>query len=269
MHNACLPANWLACKLAGMTTNNLVGMMIFYLASLPTSRYSNCMMIVLANSKGGVGKSTLAVHLATWLHDQGFRTACIDCDKQRSSSQWLAEVEPKITLAVAETPETCLSEAQGLLQSHDFVVGDAPAGLDDISRTLLILSDLALLPISPSLLDLRSVQQATGILRYAQQINGGTPVGKIILNKMRTRDTISRELQSAAPNLGVEVATTVIRDLQAFRDAAQQGSVVTRMGRKTNAAAQDIEQLFEELIPESVRTELKNRIGDNKEVING
>jgi len=56
---------------------------------------------------------------------------------------------------------------------------------------------------------------------YAQQINGGRPDGRLVLNKMRTRDTISRELRAAAPGLGVGVAGTVIRDLQAYRDAAQ------------------------------------------------
>ena len=60
------------------------------------SRYGRRMMIVCANSKGGVGKSTLATHLAVWLFDQGFQTALLDTDKQRSSSQWIAEAEPQI-----------------------------------------------------------------------------------------------------------------------------------------------------------------------------
>ena len=210
------------------------------------------MLIVLTNTKGGVGKSTLAVHLAVWLHDQGFSTALVDGDKQVSSSTWLAEVEPKITLAVADTPESCLTAVQELAKSHEFVVADGPAGLDDVSRTLLILADLALFPISPSILDLRSVRQATQILRYAQQLNGGKPQGQLILNKMRTRETISRELQAAAPNLGMAVATTVMRDLQAFRDAAQQGTVVTRMGKRAAAAAGDISQLFQELMMEQI-----------------
>jgi chromosome partitioning protein len=224
------------------------------LASLLASRYCKCMMICLANTKGGVGKSTIAVHLAVWLHDQGFKTALLDADKQRSSSEWVAEAESGITVRVCDTPDSCLSEAQGLAQTHDFVVGDGPGGLDDLSRAMLLLSDLALLPISPSILDLRSVQQATGILRFAQQINGGRPDGRLILNKMRTRDTISRELQAAAPGLGVGVANTVIRDLQAYRDAAQQGTAVTRMGRKGAQAAEEIARLFAELVPQAVRS---------------
>jgi chromosome partitioning protein len=210
------------------------------------------MMIVCANSKGGVGKSTLATHLAVWLFDQGFRTALLDTDKQRSSSEWIAEVEPKITVRVADTPEECLINAQELISSHDFLVGDAPGGLEDLSRTLLILADLAVFPISPSILDVRSVAGATQVLRYAQGINGGKPDGRLVLNKMKTRDTISHELREGAPKLGLQVAQNVIRDLQAYRDAAQQGTVVGRFGRKGAQAAADMGALFSELVGDVV-----------------
>ncbi len=210
------------------------------------------MFIALVNEKGGVGKSTLAVHLATWLFDRGAKVALIDCDKQRSSSQWMAECEPGVTIAVIDTPEILASEAQGLRQSHDFVVGDGPAGLADISRTLLLLADLAVFPISPSILDLRSVAEATRVLKYALTINQGRPEGRLVLNRMRTRDTISRELRKAAPSLGLAVGTSVIRDLQIYRDAAQQGTVVTRMGSRGQAAAQEMTQLFVELLTDKL-----------------
>jgi chromosome partitioning protein len=225
------------------------------------------MNIVVANSKGGVGKSTLAVHLAVWLHDRGAKVALLDLDKQCSSSQWISQAEPQITVRTADTPEICLSELQALARSHDFVVGDGPGGLDDVSRTLLILADLALLPITPSILDLRSVQQATAVLRYAQEINRGRPIGRLVLNKMKARGIISRELKTSAPGLGVSVTENVIRDLEAYKDAAQQGTVVTRMGRKGKHAAEEIERLFSELLPDVSR---KRSISTfKKEIING
>lgn len=220
------------------------------------------MMIVCANSKGGVGKSTLAIHLAVWLFDHGFQTALLDTDKQRSSSEWIAEAEPKIAVRVANTPEECLLYAQELVSSHDFLIGDAPGGLEDLSRTLLILADLAIFPISPSILDVRSVAGATQVLRYAQGINGGKPEGRLVLNKMKTRDTISQELREGAPKLGLQVAQHVIRDLQAYRDAAQQGTVVGRFGRKGMQAAADMDALFTELLGEAVAS--KRQAGRGK-----
>ena len=211
------------------------------------------MLTVCANSKGGVGKSTIAVHLAAWVHDQGFRVGLLDTDKQRSSSQWMAEIEPSIEIRVADTHKSCIGAAKELVQACDFVVADAPGGLENLSRTLLILANRVIFPISPSILDVRSVAQATEVLREAQMINDGRPEGVLVLNKMRTRDTISQELREDAPQLGLRVATNVIRDLQAFRDAAQQGTVVTRFGRKGAQAAADIEALFEELVGEDLK----------------
>ena len=205
-------------------------------------------MIVFANSKGGVGKSTLAVHCAVWLHDKGYRTALLDADKQRSSSVWLSEAEPKATVAIATTPEECVTNAQGLLQSHDFVIADAPGGLEDLSRTLLVLANLAVFPISPSVLDVRSVLTATEVLRYAQAIRSGLPKGMLVLNKMRTRGRISNQLRTAAPTLGLEVASCVVRNLDAFCDAPQQGTVVTRLGRKAAQPAAELDELFTEML---------------------
>jgi chromosome partitioning protein len=54
------------------------------------------MILALANSKGGVGKSTLAVHLAVWLHEKGRQVAFVDSDVQGSSSAWLQEAAPEI-----------------------------------------------------------------------------------------------------------------------------------------------------------------------------
>jgi chromosome partitioning protein len=225
------------------------------------------MMIVLANTKGGVGKSTLASHLTIWAHDLGIKTALLDTDKQKSSSTWLVEAEPKVTVRTASTPEECLSEVTALRNSHDLIVADGPAGLDDISRTLLILSDLAILPLTPSILDLRSVQQAVEILKFAQGINGGRPDGVIVLNRMKARDSISKELAEAAKMLGVTVASTVIRDLQAYRDAAGQATSASRLGKKAAPAAQDMDSLFRELLDvSSIETSSDS---DTKEVANG
>jgi chromosome partitioning protein len=206
------------------------------------------MLVCFANTKGGVGKSTLAAHLAVWLFDRGRSVALLDCDQQRSSSTWIREAEQGITVATADSPEEVAAAAARLSGSHEFVVGDSPGGLDDRSRTLLLVADLVLFPITPSILDMRSVAQASAVLKYAQSINRGRPLGKLVLNRIRTRDTISRELVADAPSLGLDVAATVVRDLQALRDAAQQGTVVTRRPDRNRNAADDLDSLFQEVL---------------------
>lgn len=96
------------------------------------------------------------------------------------------------------------------------------------------------------------------LVAYVNSKGGvGKPEGKLVLNRMRTRDTISRELKAAAPSLGLSVAAATVRDLQPFRDAAQQGTVVTRMPPRAKEAAKDVTKLFEELILELYETSPK------------
>jgi septum formation inhibitor-activating ATPase MinD len=150
-------------------------------------------------------------------------------------------------LRVAQSVPTCWAAAavtaRVSVQEFDFIVADAPGGLEELSRTVLILADLAFFPVLPSILDLRSVAEATKLLKFAQSINAGRPEGRLILNRLRKRDRISRELADAAPALGLKVAQTTIRDLQAYRNAAQQGTVVTRMGARERDAATEVTQL--------------------------
>src|SRR5947208_1645854 len=84
------------------------------------------MIIVVANSKGGVGKSTLAVHLAAWLHEQGHTVTLADCDTQHSSSEWAKEAAPAVKSVRLADPDEILDRLPALSQQTDFVVADGP-----------------------------------------------------------------------------------------------------------------------------------------------
>src|SRR4051812_7845809 len=103
-----------------------------------------CMIIAIANSKGGVGKSTLSVHLAAWLHQQGHRVTLADCDTQQSSSEWIREAAPGIVAVQLDNPDTILNELPVLNQETDFVVADGPGSQTETSRALLLRADLAI-----------------------------------------------------------------------------------------------------------------------------
>src|SRR5580698_1287900 len=104
------------------------------------------MIIAIANSKGGVGKSTLAVHLAAWLHDQGHRVTLADCDTQQSSSEWIREAVPEIKAVRLDNPDVILSELPALYSEADYVVADGPGSQSETSRALLLRADLAIVP---------------------------------------------------------------------------------------------------------------------------
>ena len=105
--------------------------------------YSADMIIVVANSKGGVGKSTIAVHLAAWLHEQGHQVVLADCDTQHSSSDWLHEAMPEIKTVRLGSPDQILDELPAIAKDCDYVVADGPGSNTETSRTLLSVADLA------------------------------------------------------------------------------------------------------------------------------
>jgi cellulose biosynthesis protein BcsQ len=160
-----------ACRHASMKTGKHVSWHVVLLAIFEkTLILIWSMMIVLANSKGGVEKSTLAVHLIGWLHERGNPVTLADCDMQRSSSEWVREETPEVKSVRLASPDELLNGLPSLNAEADYVVADGPDGNTETSRALLLRADLALVPCKSSMLEVRAITQATDLLRQAQDI---------------------------------------------------------------------------------------------------
>lgn len=207
------------------------------------------MILALSNSKGGVGKTTIAVHLAVWLAEQGVSLAFVDSDVQGSSSGWLGEAAPGIKTIRLLTPEDVLAELPRLAAAHDFVVVDGPAGLSEVTRAILSLADKAVFPCGPSVLDLRAVIDAVGVVRRIQEHREGLPETVIIPNKLQPQYRLSKELLQTVQTFGMP-AGDGLRLRQAYADAAGQGTVVWRMRTQSaRDAAAELQFLFQQLVP--------------------
>jgi chromosome partitioning protein len=211
------------------------------------------MIIVLANSKGGVGKTSISVHLAAWLAEQGHSVAFADCDAQQSSSEWLAEAAPHIRTVRLADPTAILETLPQLDQEADYVIADGPGSNTETSRALLLRADLALVPCKASMLEVRALAQATTALRQSQDIRGGKPAAVIVLSMVGKTYRLTRDMKDAAAALGLPLARTALTLKQIYADAPGQGAVVWRMGARGREAAAEIEALFREVLPDAVR----------------
>ena len=201
------------------------------------------MIIALVNSKGGVGKSTLAVHLADWWNDRGHPVALVDADAQSASSVWLLEAAPQVHCFRFSTPDDILERTPELRREYDHLVIDGPAGLSEVTRAILLVADVALLPCGPSVLDLRAANDAIRVVKQAQQIRQGAPQAFLVPNKLQVQYRLSREMLVAVKSLGIP-ATAGLRLRQTYADSAGQGTVVGKLGRRGEGAAQEIKELF-------------------------
>lgn len=219
------------------------------------------MIIAIANSKGGVGKSTLAVHLATWLHRQGHTVTLADCDMQQSSSEWIHEVQPDLKTVTLRDPDAIINELPILGQEADFVIADGPGSHKETSRALLFRADFAIVPCKASMLEVRALAKVTDVLRQAQDIRGGMPPAIIVLSMVGKTYRLTKDMKAAAAALSLSVASTAVTLRQIYADAPGQGTVVWDMGSRAKEAANEIGELFQELMAHtkyhSVATQLE------------
>ncbi len=207
------------------------------------------MIIVVANSKGGVGKLTLAVHLAAWLHEQGHTVTLADCDTQHSSSQWAQEAVPGINAVQLSDPDEILDRLPVLGQQAEYVVADGPGSNTETSRALLLRADLAIVPCKASMLEVRALAQATNVLRQAQDIRGGEPRAVIVLSMVGKTYRLTQDMKDAAKALDLPLAKTAVTLKQIYADAPGQGAVVWHLGARAREAASEIGALFREILP--------------------
>ena len=205
------------------------------------------MLIAVVNGKGGVGKSTLAVHAAAWLADRGRRVAFLDADAQETSSIWIAEAAPDIPITRAHTIDAILAAANSLLKAADVVIADGPAGIDEQTIALVGAADLVIVPCCPSVADLRGAQRTVDLIRRVRAKRSGRPRGVLVLNRLRPWTKLGQDVIDAAPQLGLPVARHALHYREAYADAPGQASVVWRMGSGAKAAADEIAALLKEI----------------------
>ncbi len=210
------------------------------------------MIIALVNSKGGVGKSTLAGNLVGWLTEHGHRVALADCDTQQSSSEWIREAIPKLEVIRLSNSDEVLDELPSLAAEFDYVIADGPGSQTETSRALLMWADLAVIPCKASMFEARALDKNTAFLRQAQAIRKGPPAAVAVLSMVGRDYRLTNDMKAAAATLKIPLASTPITLRQAYADAPGQATFVWNMGAQARTAAEEIDQLFSELLPEAM-----------------
>lgn len=206
-------------------------------------------VISLVNQKGGVSKTTTSIHLASWLHSKHKQVLLVDADAQQSSSHWVTEMEG-ILCKVLQTPDDLLELLPELAENYDYLVVDGPASLSEATRAILFRSDLAVIPVQPSGVDLRSANDAMRLVKQAQSVRGGLPQAALFLSRAVKGTKLKDEaIALLKKNPGAVLLKTVIHQKQAIADTSGQSATVWDLpGRPAAESAQEYGRLFEEIL---------------------
>lgn len=207
------------------------------------------MIIAVVNQKGGVGKTTVAVHLAIWFAEHGQGTALIDTDEQRTASRWAAEADGRIHVIAEHEADGLIERASHLRETFDVVIADGPANLAECTRALLLVADVAVVPCGVTIPELESTAATIRMLRNAQAVRrSALPVPLLVLSRVRSkRYRLTREAFEAAELLGVPLARRSVPFREAIADAPGQRKAVWQLGRPGRMAADELTPLLEEI----------------------
>ena len=201
--------------------------------------------IVVMNPKGGSGKTTITINLASYFASRQQSVVLMDFDPQGSSLRWVKKrqpTQPPIHVIAAFEKDSRTTRAFQLrVPDHaTHVIVDTPAAVEsrampDITKD----ADKILVPVLPSDIDIHACSRCIRDLLLVAKIRREDNRIGVIANRIRrntqTYQTLIRFLQT----LGIPIVAT-IRDSQNYVRAAELGIGVHEM--KSYVAAEDVEQ---------------------------
>lgn len=197
------------------------------------------MIVTLLNQKGGVGKTTLALHLAGELAMRGSRVTLVDADPQGSALDWSQqrsrESLPRLFGVVGLARDTLHREAPELARDVDHVVIDGPPRVAGLMRSALLAADLVLIPVQPSPLDGWASAEMLALLAEAR-IYRPQLVARFVLNRCGARTVIARETAETLADHDPPLLAAMVGQRVVFADAAQTGRLASDIDRQSPAA---------------------------------
>ena len=198
----------------------------------PTGKH---FVVLVGNAKGGCGKSTLATNLASQFALRGHKVSLLDLDPQQSATVWLQQrrQQGKRDIHGLHLPldqNTTFSTLQKMVeQSEEVLIIDPPAGLAGAQLDYLLrLSQVVLVPVLPSPIDIRSATRFLQSVMLTASYRRRPRRLAVIANRARERTLAYGKLRSFLNSLKIPFLVT-LRDTQLYVRAAGEGCGVTEL----------------------------------------
>lgn len=184
------------------------------------------MIIAVINQKGGTGKTSTAVHLAYWLH-QNAAVRLIDADSQASYSTWIKLLDNGIKVDRLIDPNELADRVPELAKETKYTVIDAAGGISELTRVILYYAKIAIVPCQPTALDLHSSGSVFRLIKQAKGFRGKDLSGAAFVSRAIPRTRLKSEAIAALGSIeDLTKLSTTVHNRQPIADAFGQHKIV-------------------------------------------
>lgn len=208
-------------------------------------------ILIVGSTKGGAGKSTLALNIAVARANQGKQVLLVDGDEQRTAMTFtdlrVEEMGQAGYTAVSLIGASIRSQVRQLHAKYDDVIIDVGGRDTGSLRAALTLAGTVLIPVQPRSVDIWALDQMVDLVKEAREINGSLRA-VAVLNQA---DPVGREngeaLEMIAAIPDLELLKVTIGRRKAFSNATGTGRAVTEYPQKDPKAIEELKQLMDSL----------------------
>jgi len=205
------------------------------------------MIVALAGTKGGTGKTTLSIALAVAAQQRGRRVLVLDTDRRGDALSWrrVATGEAPAVLGLDGRQLSSPEMLRALAFGYDLTLIDTPSGDPEVLDRVLRGVDLTLIPVGPCPMEVWAVADTLERVRHARSTNPQLRAS-IIVNRVDGRTSLGRALPQDLARLGIPTLRTRVATRAIHAEAMAHASSACEYDPRSTAAA-EILALAEEI----------------------